>query len=63
MAKKAASAVYEAAGIGPQDIKVVELHDCFATTRSSLTKGSDSVARAKRRSSSRMATTPYGGVS
>jgi len=30
MAKAAAEQVYEAAGIGPQDVKVVELHDCFA---------------------------------
>jgi acetyl-CoA acetyltransferase len=30
MARKAASQVYEAAGIGPQDIDVFELHDCFA---------------------------------
>jgi Acetyl-CoA acetyltransferase len=30
MAKKAANQVYEAAGIGPEDINVVELHDCFA---------------------------------
>ncbi|MEO6566693.1 MAG: lipid-transfer protein [Casimicrobiaceae bacterium] len=30
MAHVAASAVYEAAGIGPEDIDVVELHDCFA---------------------------------
>ncbi|RYX95427.1 MAG: lipid-transfer protein [Comamonadaceae bacterium] len=30
MARSAASKVYEQAGIGPQDIKVVELHDCFA---------------------------------
>lgn len=30
MAKAAASQVYEAAGIGPRDIDVVELHDCFA---------------------------------
>jgi acetyl-CoA acetyltransferase len=30
MAKKASRMVYEAAGIGPEDIKVVELHDCFA---------------------------------
>jgi acetyl-CoA acetyltransferase len=29
MAKAAADAVYEAAGVGPQDIQVVELHDCF----------------------------------
>jgi sterol carrier protein 2 len=30
MSRRAASAVYEAAGIGPEDIDVVELHDCFA---------------------------------
>ncbi|MBO9332059.1 lipid-transfer protein [Achromobacter xylosoxidans] len=30
MAKEAADRVYEAAGVGPQDIDVVELHDCFA---------------------------------
>ena len=30
MAKAAADQVYEAAGVGPQDIDVVELHDCFA---------------------------------
>jgi acetyl-CoA acetyltransferase len=30
MAQAAAQQVYEAAGIGPQDIDVVELHDCFA---------------------------------
>ena len=30
MAKNAARQVYEAAGIGPQDIQVIELHDCFA---------------------------------
>ena len=30
MAKKAAREVYEKAGVGPSDIKVCELHDCFA---------------------------------
>ena len=30
MAKRAATQVYEAAGIGPEDVNVVELHDCFA---------------------------------
>lgn len=30
MARAAAQQVYEAAGIGPQDIDVLELHDCFA---------------------------------
>jgi acetyl-CoA acetyltransferase len=31
MAVRAAGQVYEAAGVGPGDIPVVELHDCFAT--------------------------------
>ena len=30
MAKQAATDVYESAGIGPDDVDVVELHDCFA---------------------------------
>lgn len=30
MAKKAAAKVYEMSGLGPQDVNVVELHDCFA---------------------------------
>lgn len=30
MTRNAARQVYEAAGVGPQDIDVVELHDCFA---------------------------------
>jgi sterol carrier protein 2 len=30
MARKAAQQVYEASGIGPEDVNVIELHDCFA---------------------------------
>ena len=30
MTQRAAKAVYEAGGVGPDDIRVVELHDCFA---------------------------------
>jgi acetyl-CoA acetyltransferase len=30
MTRNAADKVYEAAGVGPDDIEVVELHDCFA---------------------------------
>jgi acetyl-CoA acetyltransferase len=30
MTQAAAGQVYEAAGVGPQDVDVVELHDCFA---------------------------------
>ncbi len=29
MAKAAADSVYEQAGVGPEDVQVVELHDCF----------------------------------
>ena len=29
MAKAAADEVFEEAGIGPEDVQVVELHDCF----------------------------------
>lgn len=31
MTKAAAKKVYEQAGLGPQDIDVIELHDCFST--------------------------------
>jgi len=31
MSRAAALKVYEDAGIGPEDVKVVELHDCFST--------------------------------
>lgn len=31
MAKKAAEQVYEQAGVGPDEVDVAELHDCFTT--------------------------------
>jgi acetyl-CoA acetyltransferase len=31
MTVEAARQVYEQAGVGPEDLRVVELHDCFAT--------------------------------
>jgi len=31
MCERAAQQVYEAAGLGPQDVQVIELHDCFST--------------------------------
>ncbi|MER2562783.1 MAG: lipid-transfer protein [Myxococcaceae bacterium] len=31
MAKQAADKLYEKAGVGPKDVQVVELHDCFTT--------------------------------
>jgi acetyl-CoA acetyltransferase len=30
LSKRASAALYESAGVGPDEIKVVELHDCFA---------------------------------
>lgn len=30
MTRKASAAAYKAAGIGPEDLSVIELHDCFA---------------------------------
>jgi len=31
MSRRAAEAVYEQAGLGPRDVDVIELHDCFST--------------------------------
>jgi acetyl-CoA acetyltransferase len=31
MSRRAAQAVYEQAGLGPEDVQVIELHDCFST--------------------------------
>jgi acetyl-CoA acyltransferase len=31
MSRRAAAAVYEEAGVGPEDVDVIELHDCFST--------------------------------
>jgi len=31
MCERAAQQVSEAAGLGPQDVQVIELHDCFST--------------------------------
>jgi acetyl-CoA acyltransferase len=31
MSKRAADAVYEESGLGPKDVQVIELHDCFST--------------------------------
>ena len=31
MSKRAADVVYEQAGLGPKDVQVIELHDCFST--------------------------------
>jgi acetyl-CoA acyltransferase len=31
MTERAAKAVYEQAGLGPKDVQVIELHDCFST--------------------------------
>ena len=31
MSRRAAAAVYEEAGVGPEEVDVIELHDCFST--------------------------------
>ena len=31
MAKQCAKQIYDEAGLGPKDVQVVELHDCFST--------------------------------
>src|SRR5262249_36243089 len=31
MADRASKAVYEQSGLGPKDVQVIELHDCFST--------------------------------
>lgn len=31
MSRRAAQAVYQQSGIGPEDVQVIELHDCFST--------------------------------
>ncbi len=31
MSRRAAQKVYEQTGIGPNDVHVIELHDCFST--------------------------------
>ena len=58
----AADQVYEAAGVGPEDIDVVELHDCF-TTNELLSYEALGLAPegGAPRSSSTTATTPTAG--
>ena len=59
MAVSAAKQVYEQASIGPEDVDVVELHDCF-TANELLTYEAIGlcVVKAKLRTSSGRATTP-----
>ena len=59
MTAAAARQVYEAAGVDPRDIRVVELHDCFTTNEVHQLRGAGAHRRrARRRSSSPTATTP-----
>ncbi len=52
MTKTAAQKVYEAAGIGPDDVDVVELHDCFTANEVLTYEGLGLSPRAAPRSSS-----------
>ena len=56
--------VYERAGVGPEDIEVVELHDCF-TTNELLSYEALGLSAGRRppRSSSPTATTPMAAAS
>ena len=59
MARAAAKKVYEAAGVGPDDLDVVELHDCFAHNELITYEAPRPVPRGRaRRASSTTATTP-----
>ena len=49
MARAAANKVYEAAGIGPDDLDVVELHDCFAHNELITYEGAGPVPGRRRR--------------
>ena len=48
MTRAAANKVYEAAGIGPDDLDVVELHDCFAHNELITYEGPRPVSRRRR---------------
>ena len=51
--------VYEPPGFGPEDVDVVELHDCFAAERTDHLRGARPVPRGRRRAVHRAtATTP-----
>jgi sterol carrier protein 2 len=58
MAKAAAQQVYERAGLGPEDVHVVELHDCFTANEVLTYEAWVCAPRAAPRSSSGTATTP-----
>jgi hypothetical protein len=62
MAKAAARHVYDVAGIGPEDVDVVELHDCFEQNELITYEALVCAPRAVRRSSSPRATTPTAGA-
>ena len=58
MSKAAAEQVYAASGVGPEDVAVVELHDCFTTNELLSYEALGLPRRAPPRSSSGTATTP-----
>ena len=63
MSAKAAREVYEQAGIGPEDVDVIELHDCFAANELITYEALGLCApRARAAGWSTPATTDYGGT-
>ncbi|RZO86421.1 MAG: lipid-transfer protein [Oceanococcus sp.] len=71
MTRAAANQAYEGAGIGPQDLDVVELHDCFATNElityeglglASIGEGEKFVEDGDNTYGGRVVTNPSGGL-
>ncbi len=71
MSTTAANKVYESAGIGPEDVDVIELHDCFASNElityealglASLGQGQDIVARGDNTHGGKWVVNPSGGL-
>jgi acetyl-CoA acetyltransferase len=58
MSQSAAAKVYAQAGIGPEDLDVVELHDCFAHNELITYEALGLCPKAARKNSSTMATIP-----
>ena len=54
MTRKAAQKVYEQSGLGPEDVDVVELHDCFSRQRADHLRGARPLPRGQGRRAHRL---------
>jgi acetyl-CoA acyltransferase len=61
MCERAAQAVYKQSGIGPQDVQVIELHDCFSTAELIAYEGLGLCAEGEGEKLVEEAATTYGG--